>query len=118
DDITLAHQGRRDVGFATVKGNVAMVDDLPGLRPGVPETEPISNVIQAGFKDNQQVDTRDPGTPLSLGKMLRKLSFQYSINRAQLLFFPQLQSILGRLPSRLGVRARRGLSPLDGAFRT
>lgn len=90
---------------------------LTRLRPGICESKPENHVVKAPFKHNEK---RNAGYTLSGIRPFEKkpeLIFAKAISAFNLLFFAQLQAIVGNLAGpALAMLPRRISASVDSAF--
>jgi hypothetical protein len=93
-----------------------MSHQLPGLIPRTGKTEAVNDAIHTPFQKDEQVFTRNPLFSLRLLEIVAELPFQNAINPFNLLFFPELISIFGKLTPRFSVLPRGVGFPVDGTL--
>jgi hypothetical protein len=96
---------------------MAVKHNLPGLTPAYGKTQPINHVIKPPFQQNKQILTRNTGHTQSPLKKETELLFLHTIDSLKLLFFPELNSVIGSRPRpELGIFARGRPLPIDSAL--
>jgi hypothetical protein len=80
------------------------------------ETHALDNIVEPSFQELQKVVARDAFHPLGLFEITTELSFENAIDTLDLLFFPELQAILGMFNPRLTMLPGGVTSPRDTAF--
>ena len=88
DNIVHLQNVGRDIGFATVDGDVAMTYDLPPLIAGLGETQAIDDVVQPHLQQAQEIVAGDPLPAHRLLVVAPELSLQHAIGSAALLLLP------------------------------
>jgi len=83
---------------------------------GSGEAHALDNIVEPSFQELQKVVARDAFHPLGFFEITAKLSFEYAVDTLDLLFFPELQAILGMFYPRLAMLPRGVTSPRDPAF--
>src|SRR5206468_2547310 len=95
---------------------VAVTDELPGLRPRGREAQPVDHVVESHLEHPQQVLA---GHPRAAGGALvvePELLLEQPVIPARLLLLAQLQQVLGLLDAPAAVLAGRVAAALDGAL--
>src|SRR5512136_1841889 len=95
---------------------MAVPDKLPGFIPGVGKSQPIDQVVQTTFQEEEEVGTGDPLHPFSPLEEVPELLFHQPVHALDPLLLPQLQGIVGKLYPSLAMLSRRIAPPIDGAF--
>ena len=116
DDVVRANLVARDVHAAAVDLEVAVADELAGLRARGGEAEPVDDVVEPRLEHPQQLLARHAG---ALGRLLvvgAELGLEETVVPARLLLLAQLQQVLGLLDAAAAVLAGRVAAALDGAL--
>src|SRR5690349_4924478 len=103
DDVARTNEIRGDVHLATVHAEVAVPDELAGLRARGREAEPIRDVVEAPL---EELEKRLTGHALRLVRHLEvatELGLEHAVDAAELLLLAELDRILGKLRPRLAV---------------
>ena len=95
---------------------VAVLDQLPRLGPGVREVHAEYDVIEPALQKLDEVVAGDALHPLGLFEITAELPLQDAVETPDLLLFPQLSRVLRELDPPLAVLPRRIASPDDRAF--
>ena len=117
DDVVGADLVARDVHAAAVDLEVAVADELPGLRARGGEAEAVDDVVDPRLEHAQQVVAGDAGALLrGLLVVGAELLLEQAVVPARLLLLAQLQQVLGLLDAAAAVLARRIRAALDRAL--
>jgi hypothetical protein len=95
---------------------MAVPDELPGFVPGVGKSQPIDQVVQATFQEDEEVGPGDALHPFGFFEEVPELILQYPVHALDPLFLPQLEAVVGELDPALAVLSRRVGPAIDGAF--
>src|SRR5690606_8324391 len=121
DAIAGLHNGRRDRRPAPVDVEVPVLDELPGLRPRLCETETVNNVVEPLLQDAQQVLTRQAGALQRLPEVAAELPLKHAIDPAHLLLLAKLARVVRGAAAAIlrlaALRARRIIPLLNAAVR-
>lgn len=93
DDVSYFHRDRRDVDSSPIEPEMAMIDPLPTFPASGGEPQAVDNVIEALFKQDNEVFPRIATLFFSPGVDQLELFLQYAINEAEFLFFNELACI-------------------------
>jgi hypothetical protein len=107
DNLTDLAFVRWNVDFAAVYRYVAVSDELPRLSAGFGKPQAKDNVVKPHLEDAQQVFAGRPTTPHRFAKVAAELPLEYTVGVACLLFFSQLDAVLGLLAATGGLMPRR-----------
>src|SRR5436309_4730654 len=116
DDVVGLDLVARDVHPPAVDLEVAVADELPGLRARGGEAKPVYDVVEPGLEHPQQLLARHAR---ALGRLLvigAELLLEQAVVAAGLLLLAQLQQVLALLDTAAAVLARRIRAPLDRAL--
>src|SRR5688572_2680118 len=106
----------RDVGRTAVHREVAVADELSGLRAARREAHAIDGVVEAHLEQAQQVLAGHALVLLRLLEVVAELALEDRVALAHLLLLAQLQPVLAHLAAAHGVHARRRAAALEGAL--
>src|SRR5262249_51609267 len=104
-----------NVAATAIDRDMSVPDQLPSLGPRQAKAQAAHDIIQAPFQEAHQ---RLAGVSLSSNGPLvvpAELALQYTVIALDLLFFAEMNSIVGQLAAASG-HTRGILAPLDGAF--
>jgi hypothetical protein len=85
-------------------------------RASAGEAEAVHHVVEPPLEQDHQALTGDPLRAIRLFEQTPELSLEEPVHALQLLFFAQLQAVLGELHAPLTVLAGRVVPTLDGAL--
>src|SRR4029079_3113670 len=91
------HLRGRDVGAASVQGDVAVQHELTRLPTRIGKAQTVDNVIQARLQHPQQILASDARHVLGRDEMLVELALENAVDVARLLFFLELDAELAFL---------------------
>src|SRR5581483_2026405 len=116
DDVVGRDLVARDVHPAAVHAEVAVPHQLPGLRAGRGEAEPVDDVVEPGLEHPEQVLACDPALLVRLLVVRAELRLEQAVVPPRLLLLAQLQQVLALLDPAAAVLARRVRAALDRAL--
>src|SRR5829696_5641190 len=116
DDVVRLDLVAGDVDAAAVDREVAVTNELAGLRARGGEPEPVDDVVEARLEDSEQVLARDPTDAIRLLVVGAELVLEQAVVAARLLLLAQLEQVLALLDPPAAVLARRIAAALDGAL--
>ncbi len=87
-----------------------MPDKLPCFSSGSSKPQAVQHIIKSAFQHLDQVLAGNTPLLCSLVKIISKLFFQHAVNTLDLLLFPQLLTISGKLGAILAMLPRSILS--------
>lgn len=99
---------RRYVGHDPVDGNMTVADELARAAAGIGNPEAEHGIIQAGFQELEEHSTRDTAFAVGFVEQVAELAFQHTVGIFRLLFFEQLDGIVGTLPAPARVAMHTG----------
>src|SRR5262249_32093235 len=107
----------RDVHLLAVHQEVAMADQLTGLRPRGRQSQPIDDVVEPPFEELEQRHAGNAARALGGLEVAAELILDHSVNALHLLLLAQLQAVAGelRLPRLAGLPGRE-IALFDGAL--
>ena len=103
DDHARLHLEAGDVDLSAVHGEVAVVDQLAGLRAAHGEAEAVNDVVQAALADGEQVLAGLAGTALGHVEVAAELALEEAVVPLGLLLLTHLLAVLGGLAPALTV---------------
>src|SRR5215203_2746739 len=116
DDVVRLDLVAGDVDAAAVDREVAVTNELAGLRARGGEPEPVDDIVEARLEDSEQVLARDPTDAIRLLVVGAELVLEQAVIAARLLLLAQLEQILALLDPPAAVLPRRIAAALDGAL--
>src|SRR5581483_2829239 len=115
-DVVGLHLIARDVHPAPVDEEVPVAHELPRLRAGGREAEPVDDVVEPRLEHPQQVLAGDAALPRRLLVVGAELGLEQAVVAARLLLLAQLQQVLRLLDPAAAVLSRRVAAALDRAL--
>src|SRR5919109_593929 len=114
DDVALLDRVRRNIDLLPVHEEVSVAHELPRLRPGRRQPEPVGDVVEPTFEQLQERFARDAARAFGRLEIAAELVLEHAVDALHLLLLAKLQAVAGglRLP-RLAVLARREIALLD-----
>src|SRR3954447_16964471 len=106
----------RDVHAPAVHEEVAVADELAGLRARRREAQPVDDVVEPQLEEAEQDLTGDAGAPRRLLVVVAELLLEHAVVPLRLLLLAQLREVLGLLDPAAAVLAGRVRAALDAAF--
>src|SRR5690606_30046253 len=95
---------------------MAVVDELPSLRPGGRQARSPDDVVQAALEDLEQVVAGDTGTPLGHLVVAPELTLQNAVHDTELLLLPELDLVVALADSAPTVFTGRVGTAIDRAL--
>jgi hypothetical protein len=93
-----------------------MSHELSSLATRRSEAQAVNDVIEAPFDEGNEILTRHSTESFGLAKIIAELLFQDPIGPLHLLFFAELNGVIGRLDPPLTMLSRRICPLLNGTF--
>ena len=93
-----------------------MTHELAGLVARVGETKAVNHVVQAAFKNDEQVGTGNALLHIGFNKVAVELALQNAVNTAGLLLLPQLHRVFAHLFAGAAMLAGGIGAAIIGAF--
>src|SRR5262245_61577163 len=117
DDVAFLHRVRRDVHLLAIHQEVAVADQLTGLRPRRRQSQPIDDVVEPPFQELEQRHAGYAARALGGLEVAAELILEHPVDALHLLLLAQLQAVASelRLP-RLAVLSGREIALFDGAL--
>ena len=116
NNVTLSDQITWDIHSVPIHGDVTMGDHLAGLIATLTESKSVYYVVQSSFQEAHQHVTRIPLGSLGLVKVATELSLQHPIKVLNLLFFSQMNCVVGLLSAAVLLLPRRGFAAFESAL--
>src|SRR4029079_17876079 len=116
DDVVGPNAVARDVDPAAVYLEVAVTNELAGLRARAGEAQPVYDVVEARLEHPQQVLARCSEAARLFLVRGAELLLEQAVVATRLLLLAQLEQVLALLDAPAAMLARRIAAPLDGAF--
>src|SRR5215203_376981 len=116
DDVVRLDLVAGDVDAAAVDREVAVTNELAGLRARGGEPEPVDDIVEARLEDSEQVLARDPTDAIRLLVVGAELVLEQAVIAARLLLLAQLEQVLALLDPAAAVLAGWVAAALDGAL--
>jgi len=91
-------------------------DKLAGLSTRITETQAVNDIVEAPFKENEEVLPGDTGKAGRFLKRLAELSFEKPVSKTRLLLLAKLQATVGNPAATRSMRPRRGAALIKRAF--
>jgi hypothetical protein len=114
DDISRTQENGRNVDRFIVKRKVPVKNELAGRFPGRREAHPEDNIVKTTLERLDENFSRLSRLSKRFLKIVSELRFEQPVHTANLLLFPELQTVLRNfLTARLAMWSRWEIPPLD-----